>query len=40
MNKEPKQIVRYNPSIENGLDDNQIKERLENKLINKVKNIF
>lgn len=37
MNKEPKQIVRYNPSIENGLDDNQIKERIENKLVNKVK---
>ena len=37
MNKEPKQITRYNPSIENGLDDNQIKERLDNKLYNKVK---
>lgn len=37
MNKEPKQIVRYNPNINDGLDDNQIKERLDNKLYNKVK---
>lgn len=38
MKKEPKQIIRYNPNINSGLDDNQIKERIENKLVNKVKN--
>lgn len=38
MKKEPKQIIRYNPNINSGLDDNQIKDRIENKLVNKVKN--
>lgn len=38
MKKEPKQIIRYNPNINSGLDDNQIKDRVENKLVNKVKN--
>lgn len=36
--KEKPIIVRYNPNIQNGLDENQIKERQENKLVNKVKN--
>ncbi len=38
MKKEPRQISRYLPNMNSGLDDNQIKERQENKLVNKVKN--
>ena len=31
-------IVRYNPKIDIGLNDSQIKERQENRLINRIKN--
>lgn len=36
--KKDLEIIRYNPSISFGLDTNQINERIENKLVNKVKN--
>ena len=38
MKNKPSEIIRYNPNIKAGLDEDQIKERLEHKLVNKVKN--
>lgn len=38
MKNKPSEIIRYNTDIKTGLDDNQIKNRIECKLVNKVKN--